>query len=167
MKKLLIAVLCFISASAFAQDLKFGHLDTQALITIMPEYQTAQKELEDLGLKYKLEMQNLESEFQKKYAAFQQEAEKLDPAIAASRQSELEKMYENMQAFQQTAQESLQKKQMDVMLPIADKVKKTVAQVGDELKLIYVFDIQEGTNLLYHSDQSIDVLPYVKKKLGL
>ena len=167
MKKLLIAVVCMLSVSSFAQDLKFGHINTQDLIGVMPEFQSAQKELEDTRLMYVTEMQKLETEFQSKYTALSQEAEKLDPAIRASRQAEVEKMYENMQNFQQTAQDNLQKKQMELMIPITEKVKKIVAQVGEEMKLIYIFDMQEGTPILYHSAQSVDVLPAVKKKLGL
>ena len=167
MKKLLIAVVCMFSVASFAQDLKFGHVNTQDLIALMPEFQTAQKEIEDTRLMYVNEMQKLENEFQSKYSALQQEAEKLDPAIRASRTAEVEKMYENMQNFQQTAQENLQKKQMELMIPITDKAKKAIAQVGEEMKLIYVFDMQEGTPILYHSAQSIDILPAVKKKLGL
>ena len=114
MKKLLIAVVCMFSVASFAQDLKFGHINTQDLIALMPEFQTAQKEIEDTRLMYVNEMQKLENEFQSKYSALQQEAEKLDPAIRASRTAEVEKMYENMQNFQQTAQENLQKKQMEL-----------------------------------------------------
>ncbi len=168
MKKLLIAVLCLMSVSTFAQELKFGHINTQELMSAMPEYQSAQKQLEDTQLMYAEEMKKLETEFQSKYSTLQQEAEKLDPAIRASRTSEVEKMYENMQTFQQTAQENLQKKAMELQIPISEKIKKTLAEVGAELKLIYIFEIQEGvTPILYYSSQSIDVLPAAKKKLGL
>ena len=72
MKKLLIAVVCMLSVSSFAQDLKFGHINTQDLISVMPEFQSAQKELEDTRLMYVTEMQKLETEFQSKYTALSQ-----------------------------------------------------------------------------------------------
>jgi len=47
-----------------------------------------------------------------------------------------------------------------------EKVTGAVEEVARELGLIYVFDT--GTNvLLYKSNQSADLLPMVKEKLGI
>jgi outer membrane protein len=164
LKKTLIAVLFILPVSLFAQDLKFGHVDRQELLKSMPDATAAQKTLEDLVLKYKTETQKLETEFQTKYADFQQNSSTLDPAIRSLRENELNKMYENIQSFSTAAQESIQKKQSELMLPIDAKITKAIKLVGEEGGFVYIFDTQ-SSGLLYFSSKSIDVLPLVKKKL--
>ena len=52
------------------------------------------------------------------------------------------------------------------MQPVFDKAEEAIGVVAKEKGLIYVFDI--GTKVvLYKSNESIDVLPLVKTKLGL
>ncbi len=166
LKKIALFLLFVLPLSVFAQELKFGHIDRQELLKIMPEAIEAQKSLEDLVLKYKTETTKLESEFQSKYADFQQNAQTLDPAIRTLRESELNKMYENIQSFTTAAQESLQKKQMELMLPIEEKVNKTLKTIGEEDGFMYIFDVQAQA-ILYYSPKSIDLLPAVKKKMNL
>lgn len=165
LKKIVICLFCVLPFVAFAQDIKFGHIDRQELLKDMPEAIEAQKSLEDLVLKYKEETTKLETEFQTKFADFQQNPP-TDPAIKTSKENELNRMYENIQTFATSAQENLQKKQMELMLPLEEKINKAIQQVGDENKFIYIFDMQAQA-ILYHSSQSTDVLPLVKKKLNL
>jgi outer membrane protein len=165
LKKIVFILICaLLPLSIFAQDLKFGHIDRQELLKTMPEATEATKTLEDLVLKYKTETAKLESEFQAKYADFQQNSATLDPAIKASRETELNKMYESIQSFNTSAQENVQKKQNELMMPIQDKVNKALKAVGEENNLVYIFDVQ---SVLYYSSKSIDVLPLIKKKLNI
>lgn len=165
-KKIVIVLFLTLPFVALAQDVKFGHIDRQELLKVMPEAAEATKSLEDLVLKYKTETAKLETEFQTKYADFQQNAQTLDPAIRSTRENELNKMYENIQAFASLAQETLQKKQAELMLPIEDKINKTLKMVGEENNLMYIFDAQSQA-ILYFSTKSIDVLPLVKKKMDI
>ena len=166
LKKIAIILLCILPLSGFAQDLKFGHIDRQELLKLMPEAAQATKTLEDLVLQYKTETSKLETELQTKYDEFQKTSATLDPAIKTLRENELNKMYENIQNFANVAQENLQKKQSELMLPIEDKINKTLKLVGEENNLMYIFDVQ-NQGLLYISPKSIDVLPLVKKKMGI
>lgn len=166
LKKIALSLLFVLPLSVFAQELKFGHIDRQELLKVMPEAIEAQKSLEDLVLKYKTETTKLESEFQTKYADFQQNASTLDPAIRTLREGELNKMYENIQSFTTAAQEGLQKKQMELMLPIEEKVNKALKTIGEEQGFMYIFDVQ-AQPILYYSSKSIDMLPILKKKLNL
>ena len=47
-----------------------------------------------------------------------------------------------------------------------DKLDSAIAEVAKELELMYVFDVSQR-NPVYASDQSIDVGPMVKEKLGI
>ena len=166
LKKIAIILLLALPLSAFAQELKFGHIDRTELLKVMPEALEAQKKLEDLVLSYRTETTKLETEFQTKLAEFQQNSATLDPAIRSLRESELNKMYENIQSFTTLAQENLQKQQMEAMIPIENKINNSLEAIGKEEGFMYIFDTQAQA-ILYFSPASIDVLPMVKKKLNL
>ena len=165
-RKFALSVLFVLPLSVFAQDLKFGHINRQELIEVMPEAVAAQRTLEDLVLKYREEMTKLETEFQSKLTDLQQNSAALEPAIRARRESDLQRMHENIQSFGTNAQEDLQKRQMELMIPIEEKVNKAINEIGEENGFMYIFDVQAQA-ILYKSSKSVDVLPMVKKKLNL
>ena len=65
MNKKLIAILFMMAPLAiFAQ--KFGHLNSADIIQVMPEYTTAQTELQKLEKQYSDELKMMETELSKK-----------------------------------------------------------------------------------------------------
>ena len=50
MKKVILMALLLVPMSIFAQ--KFGHFDSSAIIQLMPEYTTAQTEIQQLQAQY-------------------------------------------------------------------------------------------------------------------
>ncbi len=50
------------------------------------------------------------------------------------------------------------------MKPIYDKAQAAIAEVAKEKGLIYVFEVN---SVLYKSNESVDLLPLVKTKLGI
>ncbi|HNQ38924.1 MAG TPA: OmpH family outer membrane protein, partial [Prolixibacteraceae bacterium] len=75
---------------------------------------------------------------------------------------------QRIQNFSQVAQQQLQQKQAEMLRPIFEKAQKAVADVAKEKGLIYVFDVSgELGTVLYRSNESLDLLPLVKTKLGI
>jgi outer membrane protein len=70
-----------------------------------------------------------------------------------------------IQEFQENAEKKLQDRQQEVLKPIIDRAKKAIEDVAKENGYTYIFDTSVGA-LLYQQD-SEDILPLVKKKLGL
>ena len=66
----------------------------------------------------------------------------------------------------QSAQQQMQTKQAELIKPMLDKADKAVKEVGAEKSLIYVFDLSTRS-ILYNSNESLDILPLVKIKLGI
>jgi outer membrane protein len=50
--------------------------------------------------------------------------------------------------------------------PVMDKARKAIEGVAKDKALVYVFDMSQG-NPVYASEESLDILPLVKTKLGL
>lgn len=160
LKKIIIAAAFILPLSLTAQEIKFGHLNKEALIKAMPEAQKAQKELEDFLLQKKTEGEKMEAQLKLDLDTYMKEAETLDEAIRKTREEKLQLQQENLRTFAQNAERELALKQQELMLPIEKKIYDALKTVGDEQGLIYIFDDQMP---LYISAQSVDVLPLVQK----
>jgi outer membrane protein len=161
-----LGILLFSAGFANAQAPKFGHIDLQALIQIMPERAAAekqftayQKELEDaLGV--------MQKEFQTLYMEYATKRDSLTETVRKMKEEDLNAKNERIQTYQSSAQQQLQAKQGELLKPVFDKAEKAVKDVGAEKGLIYVFDMSSRT-ILYNSKESLDILPLVKTKLGI
>ena len=105
LKKIALVMLLALPMGVFAQNLKFGHINAQEIITVMPEFTKAQNDIQTLEKQLTAELQRTQEEFNKKYQEFQQAIAKdsLPPNIAERRQKELQDMMQRQEQFQQDA----------------------------------------------------------------
>ncbi len=164
----IIAVVLFVTvtATANAQELKFGHVDLQALIQVMPERTAAETEFNN----FQTELEEVLAEMQQNYQEKLQELEQLGEGTSEVKRNakigELQDMQQRIQNYQATAQQQLQQKQAELLQPVFDKAEAAIQEAAKEEGLFYVFDV--GSNVvLYKSNKSINVLPLAKKKLGI
>lgn len=163
-----VAVVLFvgITASISAQTQKFGHIDLQALIQIMPERATAETEFNKFQGDLEEVFGELQKDLQTKMAEFEKMGTDISEIKKNAKVAEIQDMQQRIQNYQQTAQQQLQQKQSELLQPVFDKAEKAIEEVAKEKGLMYVFDI--GTKVvLYKSNESMDVLPFVKTKLGI
>ncbi len=165
-KWLMIAALFFSAATISAQNLKFGHINSQELLMAMPERDSAEAKLKRYGKDLQDQIETLQVEFNKKYQDYLQKKATFTDAIREMKEKELSDLQQRSQEFEQTAQQDYQKQQADLMKPIVDKANAAISKVAKANGFIYVFDVSTGA-VAYFSDQSVDVLPLVKKELGI
>ncbi|SHJ19529.1 periplasmic chaperone for outer membrane proteins Skp [Tangfeifania diversioriginum] len=164
---LCVAILFSIIATVGnAQTLKFGHIDLQALIQVMPERETVETEF----TKFQTDMEDILGEMQTDYQTKLGELEQMDENVSElkrdSKISELQNLSERIQGFQQNAQQQIQRKYQELLNPLYEKAQGAINEVAREQELMYVFET--GSNVvLYKSNQSIDLFPLVKQKLGI
>lgn len=165
-KGLMIAALFLCAASISAQNLKFGHINSQELLMAMPERDSAEAKLKKYAKDLSDQIETLQVEFNKKYQDYLQKKATFTDAIREMKEKELSELQQRSQEFEQTAQQDYQKQQAEQMKPIIDKANATIAKVAKANGFIYIFDISTGS-VAYFSDQSTDILPLVKKDLGI
>ena len=161
----LLAAMFILPLGAMAQT-KFAHMNSQEVITAMPEYTKAQNDLDKMSKDYQAEMQRTQEEFNRKYQEFLQQADSLPQNIAERRQKELQDMAQRQEQFQQEAYQSMQKAQQDAMTPIYQKLDQAIQAVGKAEGVIYIFDIAR-TPVAYIGAESVDVTAKVKTQLGI
>jgi outer membrane protein len=160
----LLAAILTLPLGAMAQ--KFAHVNSQEIITAMPEFAKAQADLDTMSKQYQGEMQRTQEEFNKKLQEFQQQADSLPRNIAERRQKELQDMAQRQEQFQQEAYQNMQKAQQEAMTPIYKKLDDAIDAVGKAEGAIYIFDLAR-TPIPYVGVGSIDVTAKVKAQLGI
>ncbi len=166
MKPLVLLFFAIAAVSATAQNQKFGHVDLQALVQIMPERAAAETQFNT----FQADLEEVFGEMQQNYQQKLTELEKLSNETSEVKRNakitELQELQQRIQNYQMTAQQQLQQKQAELLEPVFDKAEQVIEEVAKEQGLLYVFDI--GTRVvLYKSNQSIDILPMVKKKMNI
>ena len=145
---------------------KFGHITAEALLQDMPEYDSAQNKIEELRNTYDLELERIQVEINKKIEDYNQNEATMSELIKQAKASEIQEMNARLQNFAQTAQQDIQQQSMTMIQPVIEKARKAINDVAKEQGLLYVFDMSQG-NPVYASEESMDLLPLVRAKLGL
>lgn len=162
-----LLLLGFVSVSSYTfgqKAFKFGHINTQDLIAVMPDKDSAQKKLEVFAKELDSNMETMQVEFNKKYQAYNTDKDNLAALVRQTRETELQDMQQRINSYQESAQKEIQSKQSELMQPIILKAKKAIEDVAKENNFTLIFE----TNALQYIGPDVqDVLPLVKSKLGI
>jgi outer membrane protein len=161
---LLATALCIGTVSFTNAQSKIAHINTQDLITAMPEMKEAQKQLETLSKTYQKDIQSSITEFQTLLKQYEAEAATKSEEENAKRGQEIQEKQQRIQQFQADAQKDLQKKELDLIQPITEKAKTAILKVGRAQGFDYVLDSSQGTTILADGKNLLDD---VKKDLGI
>lgn len=169
MKKTLVifclALFAVVVPSMAQKNIKLGHINSNELMQIMPGRDSAQTTLQKEVAELEATLTAMQTEMQQRYNEYMEKQDQWSDLIKQTKQKELQDMGTRIEEFQQQAQQTLQAKESELLQPIIDRAKKAIEEVAKEGGYTYIFDAGVGT-LLYQSD-SDDILPLVKKKLGL
>ena len=163
----LFAAVIFFAASTFSNaQSKIAHIDSQALIGEMPATKAAQAEIEKLEKTYQTEIEGMITEYQNKIKRYDAEAATQTDDENAKRMQEVETMQRSIREYQGQAQEDLQKKQFELLKPIAEKVQAAIAKVAKAKGIEYVLQATPNNGIVLVAD-GYDLMADVKKELGL
>lgn len=169
MKKILIAIaacLFVFGGNAMAQkNIKLGHINSNDLMQIMPGRDSAQAILQQEVTGLEEQLKSMQSEMEKRYNDYMEKQSGWTELIRNTKQRELQDMGTRIQEFQENAQKTLQQREQDLLKPIIDRAKKAISDVAAENGYTYILD--SGTAAVLYSQDSDDIMPLVKKKLGL
>ena len=165
-KKIIIVLLFALPISLMAQETKLAHINSQEILTLMPERATIEKTIGELQTQWEGELVKMREEYSTKVKEYQEKQATMPESIKQARQSEIAEIEQRINTFQQTAYSDLQKKQQELFTPVVEKVKKAIAEVGAEGNYTYIFDLATQS-IIYQSPKSKDLTADVKKKLGL
>lgn len=163
LKTLTLIAFTLLSTSIFAQ--KFGHLNSNELLLAMPERATVEEEVKKYAQQLESQLGIMSKEYQAKVQDYQSKEASMTEAIKKDKIKEITNLEERISEFQQTAQSDLQEREEKLLRPIIDKAKKAIEDVAKENGYTYIFD--SGVGVLLYQKDSDNIMPLVKKKLGI
>ena len=166
MKKIILCAICAICGFTTANAQKFGHVNSQEIIQVMPEFTKARTDIEALTKQYEADLKQMQEELQKKSEAYEKEQATLPANIKQRRETELQEMYQKIQQSYQDNQQALAKEQNEKLKAITDKVLEAIKAVGQAGGYVYIMDLSAGIPYI-STTLSTDVTADVKAKLGL
>ncbi len=164
-KTLLFAAALFFGAVSFTNaQSKIAHINTQDLVSAMPEMKAAQSQMEQLGKTYEAEIKELATALQNKMKVYDAEAATKTDEENAKRVQEVQSMEQNIRQYQANAQKDMQQKELDLLKPITEKAKAAILKVARAQGFNYVLDSSQGGGVIMADGK--DLLVEVKKELG-
>lgn len=163
-KTILLTLLSIFSINLIAQN-KIGFIDSQELLMLMPERKKAEKEVQEFAKSLESQLASMTAEYQQSIQDYQSNESTYTDLVKQDKISEITNLEQRIQSFQQNAQESLQAKEQELLEPIISKARKAIDEVFQEGDFTYILDKSIGSILF--AKESENILPLVKKKLGL
>lgn len=169
MRKIALLVLLFlgVGVAANAQNFKFGHINTQELVSLMSEMDSARVKLEAYRVELVETMEGMQQEYTTKYNEYTKKESTWTPAIREAKEKEIQEMIQRLQQFEQSAQQEMQQMQQLLMAPVYQKAQEAINKVAKENAMTYVFDTSAGSIIYMDETVSVNILPLAKKELGI
>ncbi len=167
MKKLALSFFAVILMSSISFAQKIGYIDSEYILSNIPEYKAAQAEMDKLSVDWQKEIEAKYAEIDKLYKIYQAESVLLTDDMKKKRENEIinkEKEVKELQKQRFGVDGELFNKRMELVKPIQDKIYSAVKQVAERGGLAFIFDKAGQVSLLYSNskyDKSEDVLNFM------
>jgi outer membrane protein len=164
MKKLILILSIVLTSSVLTFAQKFAFVDTEYILGQIPEYKSAQTELDKTSVQWQKEIEAKYAEIDKMYKAYQAEQILLTEDMKKKREADIvakEKDAKDLQKQRFGVEGELFKKRQELVKPIQDKVYNAVKAVAEKGAYSIMFDKSSDLTMLYASpklDKSNDVL---------
>jgi outer membrane protein len=168
MKKILF-ISCILSIGLMAEAQRYAIIDTKYILDKMPDYKTAQKQLDDIAAGWQKEIETLQQELDKMYKDYDAEQVMLSDELKKKREDQLfnkEKMVRDLQRKHFGFEGDLFKKRQELVKPIQDKVYNAVQKLAVQRGYDFILDKSEGITVIF-ADPKLEKSDDVLKELGV
>jgi outer membrane protein len=144
---------------------KYAYLNKEDIFKSIPEYDTANVQVEKLRKEYENLLASMQGEYSSKNASLTNDGASMSDYIRQTKQDELKNLGVRIQLFSVRATAQLEDRKAQLLQPILDKVDKAIKAVAEEQGYIFVID---SSQMLYTDEKKCtNILPLVKAKLGV
>lgn len=169
MKKLIIISLLslfFLSSNAYSQ-LKIGYVDSETIMSKLPDAQDAQKRIDTQIEEWQKEISEMQKDWKEKYDDYERRKLIMGNQKRADVEKELVEIEEQIENFRQSkfgVNGELYKKQDEFMKPIQNQVFTAIEEVAVDKELDFVFD-RSGDLIFLYAKEEYDITDEVLSKL--
>ena len=171
MKKFLLFIVFTATFSfvAFAQQQRNAYIDSEYILSNVPEYKEAQKELDRLAANWQKDIEKRFASIDSMYKKYQVEAITLPDNLKQKREEAIIKAEEAAKDLQKKRfgkDGDLFKKREELVKPIQDRVFNAIESIAKEKNYTFVFDVAGSMTIVY-ADPKVDLNDQVMQRLGI
>lgn len=165
--KSLLLTVAFAAITITVQAQKFGYINSQELVSQLPEVKEAEAKIETLKKQLQKKGEEMLGTLQTKYNALQKKQTDglLSPKEIETEAAALKQEEAQLGAFDKTSQQKIYQKSEELLTPIQARITNAIQEVAKENGYTYIFDKSLG--LILYADPGTDVSAMVKAKLGI
>ena len=167
MKKFSISIIS-IMACLFLQAQDIAYIDSRYILENIPDFNTAQDELNSLSLEWQEEIDLLKDDAERMYRKYQAEKYILPEDTKQAREDQIiqqEKEIKKLTKMRFGPEGDLYKKQQKMIQPIQDLIYTAVQELADEGKYDIIFDKSSDLIMLFSAPE-LDKSEEILEKLG-
>ncbi|HZG99552.1 MAG TPA: OmpH family outer membrane protein [Flavisolibacter sp.] len=169
MKRLFLLAMFSFCLFGLANAQRYAIIDTKYILDKMPDYRSAQKNLDDIASGWQKEIDNMEAELNKMYKDFEAEQVMLSDDLKKKREDQLfvkEKTLRDLQRKRFGFEGDLFKKRQELIKPVQDKVYNAVQRLAVQRGYDFILDKSEGITVIF-ADPKLEKSDDVLRELGV
>jgi outer membrane protein len=164
---LLAAVPQFANAQTKGSPSAVAHINLDSLLQIMPEVQKANDSAEMYMAMLEKQLYTMSLELDRKLNEYDSLNKMWSPLIKSLKEKEIRDLQENIQAFQQTAQNDFTNYRAGLYQPIFKKIENAVKDVAVARGYKYVLDSSKSAAVVLYANPGDDIFNDVRIKLNI
>ena len=165
-KLFFFTLLFFTSFGSYAQ--KFAYVDTDYILTKVPEFIQAEEKINDFTKQWQSEIESAYTEVEQMYRDYQSEQVLLTSDMKLKREEAIISKEKSVQSLQEKyfgTNGELYKKRQELIKPIQDRIFDAVQQLAANNKYSVIFDASSDLIMLY-SNPDLDKSDKVLELMG-
>ncbi len=153
----LVVSFCWTAAGA---DLKLGYIDSESLRENLPDFKTAQIQLERLHQQYESEVTERKNKLEKLEEDFHKQELLISEVRRAELKAQLDEQKKQLQDFTQKtfgADGELMKKNVELSGPIFEKINAAIQALAKDDGYDFIFDVAAASSAIVFADERYDL----------
>lgn len=169
MKKISFLFLLFVGLCSSAMAQRVAFVDMDKVLKSIPEYETAQRELEEQAERWRQEIAKKYEEIEQMYRDYQAREPLMGDDARKETQDKImnkEKEARELQKKRFGPEGELFAKRQTLVKPIQEKVYTTIEKYAKERTYDFIFTAPDGTNILYANPEKDATNDVIKRMSG-
>jgi outer membrane protein len=169
MKQFVLVLSLVFGLCAATSAQRYAVVDSKYILDKMPEYKSAQKQLDQISAQWQKEIDDKQAILDKMYKDFEGEEVMLSDDLKKKREDELfnhEKEVRDLQRKRFGFEGDLFKKRQELIKPVQDKVYNAIQKIAANRMYDFILDKSEGITVIF-ADPKLDKSDDVLKILGV
>jgi outer membrane protein len=165
----LVFVLALLLLGKEALTQKFAYVDSKYILSHMPEYIAAQKQINELSAEWQAQVEQKYTAIEQLEKSFQAERILLTEEMKKKREADINERRDEAKQYQKSkfgVEGDLFKKREELVAPIQEQIFQAIEDIASQSQYMVVFDKANHSNMLYTNPKH-DISDKVLKKMGL